>query len=534
MRGIIVAAQPEAAEAGASVLKAGGNAVDAMIACAFVQGVVDPQMTGIAGFGTLQVFMPARGVHACIDFHATCPGRATPEMWADLLEGETRDGFGFLVRGKINDAGYASIAVPGSLRAYEEAARAFGTLDWRDLLRPAIEQAERGFVVRPNVRAMWLQKESRFGRVDLVDKLALSETGRRIYFRADGTLKDVGDHVHNPDLALTLKRIADGGADVFYSGEIAERIAADMARNGGLLGYDDLARFRTKRSAPLRGSYRGLDLATSMPPGGGIMIVEMLNVLENFGVSGMTHNGPEHLRLLAEAMKLAARDKENHVGDPAFVDIPLERLASKAYAAEAARRYALGERIAVERLPGGESGNTTQVCVVDAAGNVAAMTHSLGTASGVITDGLGFMYNACMNVFDPRPGRPGSIAPGKSRFTAMAPTIVFEDGRPRIVVGAPGGAHIAGAITQAVVNVLDFGMSAVEAVSAPRISVTSGIVDVSNRIPRYVTDALEAQGYPVARSPQGFAFGAPHALVRSRSGWQGGADPQRDGVALVV
>ncbi len=533
MAGTIVAVQPEAAEAGALVLGQGGNAVDAAVACALVQGVVDPQMVGIAGFGTVQIYMPSKGVHECIDFHGTCPGRSTPEMWEHLLEGETRDGFGFLLKGKINDAGYASVAVPGSLRAYEELA-GYGRFTWKDLLAPAIRQAREGFVVRPNVRAMWLMKESQFGRVDMVDKLKLSATGRAAYFRADGGLKEVGERVSNPDLAATLAEIAEKGADVFYRGWIAERIAEDMAAHGGLLTYDDLAGYRTRRSRPLRSSYRGLDIASSAPPAGGVMLIEMLNFLEHFEVPAQRHNSVEHLQRLTEAMKFATRDKELHVGDPAFVDIPLERLLSKAHAASAAKAYDRGERISIERLGTPESTNTTQLCVADDEGNIVTMTHSLGTASGIITDGLGFMYNACMNVFDPRPGRPGSIAPGKSRFTAMAPTIVFEDKEPKIVIGAPGGAHIAGALFQALVNIIDYGMSAVEAVSAPRISVTSNIVDVCNRIPRFVTDRLAEAGHPIARSPQSFAFGAPHALLRRGGGWTGGADPQRDGVCITI
>ena len=189
MRGMIVAPQPEAVEAGALALKRGGNAIDAAIACAFMQGVVDQQMAGIAGFGVMQIYMPRRNVHLHLDFHTRCPASVTPDMWADLIEGEARDGFGFLLKGKVNDVGYQSIAVPGSLRAYEEALREFGTMAWADVIRPAVETAREGFVVRPHVYTMWTQKESKFGRVDLVDKLRSTAAGQKIYFHPDGTLK---------------------------------------------------------------------------------------------------------------------------------------------------------------------------------------------------------------------------------------------------------------------------------------------------------------------------------------------------------
>ncbi|MET3616349.1 gamma-glutamyltranspeptidase/glutathione hydrolase [Rhizobium aquaticum] len=534
MNGIIVAPQREAAEAGAKVLMAGGNAVDAAIACALVQGVVDPQMAGIAGFGTMQVYLPERDVHTCLDFHATCPAKATADMWANIVTGETRDGFGFLVEGKINDLGYGAIAVPTSLRAYEDAASSFGTWDWKDLVRPAVEQARKGVRVRPQMHAMWLQPESKFGRIDLVDKLRWSRTGREIYFHADGALKTPGEAIVNEDLANTLELIGSKGANVFYKGEIAERIVADMAANGGLITFEDLANVRTKHLPPLIGDYRGHKIATSNPPAAGVVLIQMLNFLEKFDLREMEHNSAEFLKYLAEAMKFATRDKEAFVGDPAFIDVPIGKLTSKAYALEQVERARRGDKVSVTRLQHMESKDTTQVCVSDKRGNIVTMTHSLGTASGVITDGLGFMYNGCMNVFDPRPGRPGSIAPGKSRYSSMTPSIVFKGDKPRMVVGAPGGAHITGAVLQSILNVVDFGMSAVEAVAAPRISATSDIIDVSNRLPEYVTDQLEQWGYPIVRSIQSFAFGAPHALVFDGKDWSGGADPQRDGVALQV
>jgi gamma-glutamyltranspeptidase/glutathione hydrolase len=530
---MIVSAQPEASEAGARVLMRGGNAVDAAMAAALVQGVVDPQMTGIAGFGNVQIYMPGRGVHTCIDFHGKTPLAATEDMWADRLEAETRDGFGFVLRDHVNDIGYQAITTPGSLMAYAEACAEFGSWDWRDVCAPAIERAKQGFLIRPRVHSWWTTG-AMLGRVEVEDRLALTASGRRLYFNPDGRLKGIGEKFENPDLARTLERIAQHGHDIFYRGEIAEEIAADMAANGGLLSLQDLAQYRTTRTEPLRGHYRGYDIATNHPPGGGIMLLEMLNILECFDLDALGHNSSEYLRIVCEAMKAATADKEAFVGDPAFVDVPVGRLTSKPYAEDIAARIRGGERINVERFNVTEPADTTHVAVIDGDGNCVTMTHSLGMPSGVITDGLGFMYNGCMGVFDPRPGRAGSVAPGKSRFSSLCPTIVFENDQPRVVLGAPGGTQIAMGVLQTLLNVFDFGMSISDAVAAPRFSATSNVIDVMNRIPEYIVEPLREAGYPVERSPLSYGIAGVHALEVVDGRLRGGADPGLDGVALGV
>ena len=530
---MIVSAQPEASEAGARVLMAGGNAVDAAITAALVQGVVDPQMCGIAGFGNCQIYMPSKGVHTCIDFHGKTPLSATPEMWEHLIEGETRDGFGFVLKGNVNDLGYQAITTPGSLKAYGEAVSQYGTWDWADIVAPAITQADEGFRVRPHVYFWWTNGADH-GRVPVEKRLSFSATGQKSYFNSSGSLKRIGQKVHIPEMANTLRKIAKQGVETFYTGEIAEQIASDMKKNGGLLSYEDLANYSTTVTEPLIGAYRGYNIASNQPPGGGVMLIEMLNILENFDLKGIGHNTSEYIRVVAEAMKQATADKDRHVGDPKFVDVPLEKLLSKDYAKSVSEKIRNGEKVAVERYGAKEPKQTTHVAVVDYDGNCVTMTHSLGMPSGVITDNLGFMYNGCMAVFDPRPNRAGSIAPGKSRFTSLAPTIISKEGEPFIVLGAPGGTQIAMGILQAVANVIDFDMTMLEAVSAPRFSATSNLIDVMNRIPSYVTNNLEGQGYEIARSALSFGIAAVHG-IRIRNGkLDGGADPGHDGVALRV
>ncbi len=531
-QGMVVAAQPEAVEAGAATLRAGGNAIDAAIAAGLVAGVVDPQMCGIAGFGNIQVYLPDQGVHRCIDFHAKSPLATKPDQWEDLIIGETRDGFGFVLEGEVNDVGYQSIATPGSLKAYFEAQSTWGRLDWDRIVAPAIGWAENGFVVRPHVAGWWAEGAT-MGRADNVARLRASKTGREIYFGPDGNHKRVGDVVVNADMAATLRLIAAEGSDVFYRGKLAERIVEDMAANGGLLSEADLAGYETTHNDPIRGDYRGVGIATNHPPGGGVMVLELLNILENFDLTSMGHNSVDYVRTVTEAMKRATSDKDTFVGDPAHVDVPLDRLTSKEYAGTHAASIKAGERGSVERLAY-EPKDTTHVCVVDRDGNAASMTHSLGMPSGVITDGLGFMFNGCMAVFDPRPGNADSLAPGKSRFSSLCPTMGFDGDELRYVVGAPGGTQIAMGVTQTLLNSIDFDMSMLAAVSAPRVSGTSDAIDVANGVPWSVTDALEAEGYEVIRSPRTHDFAWVHGIRIDDGRLDGGADPAADGVVQEV
>lgn len=533
MPGMIVAPQPEAVEAGALVLQRGGNAVDAAIACAFVQGVVDPLMCGIGGFGSMQVFMPKRGVHQVLEFYARAPLAARPDMWLDKLRGQSRDGFAFLLVDGISEQGHLAVCTPGSVAGYAEALSRWGTLDWADTIAPAIAEAKRGATVRPHMHWFWSQDQQASGQVNTADKLRLTATGRALYFRPDGALKRPGDVLHNADLVRTLERLSRGGPELFYRGQLAEEAAADFAAQGGLITQDDFAAYRPSLAEPIWGSYRGHRIATNPPPSSGLSMLELLHILEGFDLAALGHNSAGHVRLLAEAMKRMTLDKDAHMGDPAYVEVPVERLISKTHAEGHAASIRAGERATVKRLDRSER-ETTHISVVDAEGNAVALTHTLGSPSGAITEGLGFIWNGTMSRFDPRPGRAGSIAPGKRRASSAAPTIVFRDDQPCIVIGAPGGSYIAPAIAQGIMNVIDFGMPMAEAVAAPRVMGVSDAIDVSNRVPRYVTDALEAEGYAVKRSWMSYAFAALHGIRMTGSRLEGGADPQRDGMALLV
>ncbi len=535
-RGAISAAQPEAVEAGALALMQGGNAIDAAIICALVQGVVDPLMNGIGGVGTAIVHAAEHDSPENFNFLGAAPSGAKADMWFDRILGEATDAFGFVLEGRVNALGHQAVMVPGSLKGYYTIQREFGRMDWADICKPAIEYAENGWMVRPHVYNYVLQEKVALGRVSSLDILGFTAYGRKLYLYEDGTMKLPGELIRNPDLAATLQLIARDGADAFYIGEIAERIAADMAAQGGLVTKADLAAYEVTRTPVLKGNYKGYELAANQPGGSGVQVLESLNILENFDLAPLGHNSPEYIRIVSEAIAFAFNEKRQNVGDPNFVKVPLDDMLDKAHAAEFAERIRHGEKASIDRLPAPkETRGTTQVCTIDEHGNAMTMTHTLGAPSSVIPPECGFVLNGCMGIFDPRPGRATSIAPGKSYTSSMSPTIVYRDQLPVLVIGAPGATYIPQAVTQAIVNVLDFDMSMPDAVSSPRFAVTTNrTIDVSNRIPRFVTQELEKLGYAINRSYLSYAFAGVHGIRIINGVPHGGADPGRDGMALHV
>jgi gamma-glutamyltranspeptidase/glutathione hydrolase len=308
--GMVSAPQPEAVDTGLNVLSDGGNVMDAAVAAALVQTVVDPQMCGIAGFGSMQVYQADTKQFTCIDFHGRAPRSVRPDMWADLIERECDDGFGFVLKGRVNEVGYTSMTTPMTLKALDEGTARFGSRSLSQLIQPAIEYCEQGFMVRPFLTHFW-NLPSVAGRMGRREAMTGLPATAKIYTRDDGTLYPLGDTLKNPDLGRTYRRIAEHGAEDF-----ARDIDADMQAHGGHLSLADLADCATEDNPPLRGSYRGMEVVTNPPPGGGLMILLMLNILEHFDLAAMGHNSPQYIATVAEAMKFATVDKDRRIGDP--------------------------------------------------------------------------------------------------------------------------------------------------------------------------------------------------------------------------
>jgi len=526
---IIVCPQPAAAEIGLEVMRRGGNAVDAAVTCAFVQGVLDPQMCGIGGCGVMLVHGPKSG-DALLEFYATAGSRAREDQWEHLFVRQAADRYGYVLEGWVNDVGYQSVGVPGTVAGLAEALTRYGTITWAQAIEPAIPLARDGFPVTGYMHGYWTTD---YGPDVVPNRLRIQATAaaRAIYMR-NGELFDIGEPFVQADLARTLERLANEGPDVFYKGDIADRIAADFEANGGFITKEDLAGYRVNVTEPLRGTYRGLSVMAAGPPAAGITLLQMLNFLEGFDIGSHGWPSTEAARLLIEAMAWAVADRDLHVADPRFIDVPTGALADKGYAAKA--REVAGVAVGAGSAAGGvqDRPDTTHVCVVDDIGNAVSLTHTLGSASGVVTPGLGFGYNDYMNCFDPRPGNPNSVRPGKTRATSMTPTLVFDGDRLRVCIGAPGGTKIVTGILQVLINILDHAMTPVEAVSAPRIDFQGDVVQLEARIPLAVGRGLERRGYTVSRRTLNYDsyFSRPQVIVGEKDGFlHGASDPRKDG-----
>jgi gamma-glutamyltranspeptidase/glutathione hydrolase len=541
MSSMIVAPHPLAVEEGAKVLMAGGNAIDAAVTCAFVQSVVSPHMCGIGGYVLLNLHLggassPVASAPVILDAPAIAGSRVSPAMWRDIYIRPNPGGWGYFLGGKINDSGYQSICIPGMIKGMAAILERWGTLAWAQAIAPAARLAEEGFMVDSHLAAGWKRRRKYQEECTLLDYIESNAEASRIYLKEDGTPYDEGELLRNPDYAHTLRHLAERGADDFYVGELASRMSDDLAANGSFVTAQDLADYRLRDGRPVVGTYRGLTIATTPPPHGGPTLLAILNILEGYDLAALGHNSPEYIYRVAMAMKAAFADRNPYLGDPWMVEVPLEWMISKQRAAEWREHIGAGKPIVVSFTPG-ESPDTTHVSVVDNAGNCVALTHSLGDSSGVITPGLGFMYNNSMVNFHPVPGHPNSIAPRKGRTTGMAPTIVYsEPSQPMLVIGAPGATRIITSVVQVILNVLDFGMSISDAVLAPRFDCQGEVITCQARIPEYVCAAVRTK-HAIQRLPQSHGgLALVHAItIDPKSGkLAGGADTGSGGMALRV
>lgn len=535
MPNAIVAPQPQAVEAGARVLMSGGNAIDAAVTAAFVQGIVDPHMCGMGGYSLVTLHLAGSPTPVAIDAPALAGSKTHPAMWDDLVIGANPDGWGYFLKGKVNDAGYTSICTPGWVKGMAAILERYGTRSWADVIAPAIEIAESGYIVSEYQATRWKRPRAYPEACSLLDYILMNEEARRIYLRSDGQPYDMGQRLRNPDFAATLRDLAQRGPEDFYRGELAATMSADWEANGAYVTAGDLLDYTLREDAYVTGSYRDYTIVSAAAPHGGPTLIAMLNILEGYDLAGMGHNTPEYLYTVGLAMKAAFADRNPYMADPLFSDVPLEWMMSKERAAYWRERINRNEPIEVSFSASGTP-HTTHVTVVDRAGNCVSLTHSLGASSGVITPGLGFMYNNSMINFHPISGHRNSIAPRKSRTTGMAPTLVYKDGKPVLVLGAPGATRIITSVLQVILNVLDFGMDPVLATHAPRIDCQIGPIRAHTRIPEFVLAEVRKR-HPITHIPQAHGgFGLVHAITLNPTtgALAGGADSGADGMALIV
>ncbi|NIE71769.1 gamma-glutamyltransferase [Pantoea sp. ICBG 1758] len=524
--GMVASVDAMATQVGVDILRQGGNAVDAAIAVGFALAVTHPQAGNLGG-GGFMLLRTASGRTAAIDFREMAPARASRDMFLDK-QGNADS--------KLSLTSHLASGTPGTVAGFALAAKKYGTLPLRTLLAPAIKLARDGIIVNDALA----DDLATYGKENLINHA----TSRAIFYKADGRPYQKGDRLVQKNLARSLQLIAQQGADAFYTGRIADEIASEMAQHGGLIGKADLAAYRAVERKPVSGTYRGYEVFSMPPPSsGGIHIVQILNILENFDLAKWGFGSADAMQVMAEAEKYAYADRSEYLGDPDFVKVPQQALTSKAYARTLAQQIDVSKaRPSSEIKPGKlapyESNQTTHFSVVDKAGNAVAVTYTLNTyfGSGIVAGNSGILMNNEMDDFSAKPGTPNvyglvggeanAIQPAKRPLSSMSPTIVAKEGKTWLVTGSPGGSRIITTVLQMVVNSIDFGMNVAEATNAPRfhhqwlpdqLRVEKGFSPDTLRL-------LEAKGQHVKVLP---AMGSTQSIMIGPDGMRYGASDPR-------
>ena len=493
--GVVVSTQKDASEIGLQILKDGGNAIDAAIAVGYALAVSDPCCGNLGGGGLMLAHL-ADGKETFINFRESAPIKSNADMYLDEE--------GNLVEG-LSTEGYLAVGVPGTVKGLNYALDKYGTMSLKQVINPAISLAEKGYVLQQ-------------GDVDIFergkDKL-LEPTVAKIFLKDGNDTYQPGDTLVQSDLANTLSLIADQGTEAFYQGEIAEKVVAASENNNGILSLDDFANYRVGEYEPVRCDYRGYQVTSSSPPGGGTTVCQMLNILSGYDLKQLGWRTPQSLHKIFSSMLFAFGDRNRYLGDPDFVDNPTDKLLSSDYAAS------LRDKINFDAIPPesvynndiqSEGTNTTHYSVVDKEGNAVAVTYTINSyfGAGVIAPTTGFLLNNEMddfttklgeaNQFGLRQGKANLIEPGKRPLSSMSPTIVSKSDRVYLVTGSPGGSTIPTTVLQVIINAIDYGMGIADAVNTPRLhyqGFPDRVVAESQAITPETLRGLQLRGYKV-------------------------------------
>ena len=528
-KAMVVAQEELATDVGVSILRAGGNAVDAAVAVGFALAVTHPYAGNLGGGGFMLIRM-ADGRASFIDFREKAPGRASHDMYLDANRNPTNESV----------VGWRSAGVPGTVRGFELAHKKYGRKSWADLVSPAVALADKGFPV-----SRW-QMNSWRRAAPLLSQFPESQRT----FLNRGAFYEWQETFRQPELARTLERIGRLGARDFYEGETGHLLANAMTKNGGLITLADLYDYKAVERAPLEGDYKGYRIITSPPPSsGGVGLLQMLAMLNTTGYEKYGAGSAEAYHYMAEVMRRFYADRSQDLGDPDFVKNPISALLAPSYVQ--ARRATIDPEHATPSdsvkpgLPAEHEGtNTTHYSIVDEEGNAVAVTYTLNNAygSGVTVPGAGFLLNDEMDDFAAKPGTPNmfelvqgeanAIAPGKRPLSSMVPTVIVKDGKPFLILGAPGGPVIITAVLQAILNVIDFGMNVQDAVDFPRVHQQwkPDRLDVEKGVSPDTIALLQRMGYAVeVGNPQ---VTARVEAIEISDGWvQGGHDGRGPGKA---
>ena len=513
--GMVSSGSRYASEAGAQVLRDGGNAVDAAVATSLALSVTATPFSGIGGGGFMLVHMAGRCESLMIDYRESAPAAAPPDLFRLDSGGRVAD--------EANHLGALAPAVPGTLAGMAMALSKFGTMTLAQVARSAIAYGREGFEITPFLG--WVMAND----IDLaLTKFRRSDEVAAAWLKSDGTVYGTGEKFHNRQMAATIERVVVGGMGEFYEGAAARDAERCLSEAGGPMRAADFAAYRPILRTPVQGSFAGLRFVSAAPPSsGGIALFQLLRLLEPMDLASSGHNTAVTIDRMAGALAkvYAARDL---LADPDFEPIDINRLTSGGFI------DGLGGP--GRRSAGGDGSQTSHFSTADSHGNAVACTESLEAffGCGVVIPGTGVFLNNTMGDFDPVPGRVNSIAPGKRPRSAMSPTIFLDGDRPVLVVGSAAGPRIITAVAQVVLNVLVHGMDIQEAIEAPRFHYDGGNIHIEGRIGQDVRDDLRDLGYGVSvHGDVTFLFGGVHAIAIGPEGAHGGADPRRDGVAVA-
>lgn len=466
--GMVASQHHLATQVGVEILEKGGNAIDAAVAVGFALAVVLPRAGNLGGGGFMLVHDAETQNTTAINYREMAPGKSDRDMYLDAEGNVDNDKF---------NKSYHSVGVPGTVYGMAYALETYGTMSLAEVIAPSIKLAEQGFEVSNDLSIVLKKYEKR---------LKAGSAAEKIFYKGD-SFYEPGDILIQKDLAWSLEQIAEQGPKAMYGGKLGKMISKDIKKNGGIIDINDFKNYSSTEIEPVWGTYRGYEIASMPPPSsGGVHIIQMLNILEQYPIDSLGHNSAETIHLMAEAMRLAFADRSEHLGDPAFWEVPIKGLTSKLYASELTVKINRDQAGDSEEISPGkpqdfESEETTHFSVVDRFGNTVSNTYTLNFSfgSGLVAKGTGILLNNEMGDFSAKPGsanaygliggEANAVEPGKRPLSSMTPTIVFKDGSPFLVTGSPGGSRIITTVLQLIMNVVDHDMNIAEATHAPRI-----------------------------------------------------------------
>lgn len=523
----MVASQEElASKIGVKILKSGGNAVDAGVAVGFALAVTLPRAGNVGGGGFMMIYDAKKKRTVALDYREMAPSKAYKDMYLDKDENAVEE---------LSRFHGLAVGVPGTVAGLITALENYGSVDLKTVMAPAIEIAEKGIIVTPDLYTSLLSAK---------DRLQKWDSSKPIFFKDGGkTDYQIGDIFIQKDLANSLKLIAEKGMDGFYKGPTAKAIADSVTAAGGLMTTEDLASYKAIVREPVMGNYRGYSIASMPPPSsGGIHIIEILNILENYRIGAMGHNTAETIHVMAEAMKLAYADRAEYLGDPDFVKVPMKGLTSKDYAHSLYEQISQDKACPASEIKHGqpmpyESDQTTHFSVMDKMGNVISNTYTLNFSygTGMVANGTGILLNNEMDDFSAKPGVPNgygliggdaNAVEGRKRpLSSMSPTLVFKDGKPIMATGSPGGSRIITTTLQIIMNVIDHKMNIAEATNAVRIhhQWLPDELRIEKGLNQDTIKLLKAKGQNVVEKE---AMGSTQSIMHTDQGFFGASDPR--------